>query len=156
MFQAKMRHARLTVGPANPSICSLLSIGVCLKDKAVTTGLHWTPTIESQEITRYHKAFAIQPHIRFDACTCCSHTIRLDWASPSPFILLSDPSTALNLHRSGLGALLSSQRTVTSSIEHLRNNVYTEDASLRNYLASLSTKSLMPYHSCCCLLFPKG
>ena len=52
MFQAKMRHARLTVGPANPSICSLLSIGVCLKDKAVTTGLDWTPTIRNYPISQ--------------------------------------------------------------------------------------------------------
>ena len=43
MFQAILRHARLTVGPVNPSICSLLSIGVCLKDKAVTTALEHQP-----------------------------------------------------------------------------------------------------------------
>ena len=52
MFQAKGRYARLTAGLLNPSICSLLSIGVCFKDKAFTTGLDSTPTIRNYPMSQ--------------------------------------------------------------------------------------------------------
>ena len=35
MFQAKVRHSRLMAWAVDSSICSLLPIGLCLKDKAL-------------------------------------------------------------------------------------------------------------------------
>ena len=102
MFQAKARHARLMAGAVNPSICSLLSIGVCLKDKAVTTGLDSTPSIGNYPMSQGLLNLASNSFQ-------CLHLLFSHHKTGLGISMLSDPSTIFILHHGGLGALFFSK-----------------------------------------------